>query len=157
MGEAPSSAEGGHRRCFRNLLVCSHALNITRWPLHSYGMHLADTYRPLLPPQAAALVGQPSAIRRASSGGATVLSVVFQQRPDDGTRQLLNAAELVEQCNAWEHTTAGGRTLRARCWEVGRHCDGCCLSACLHAPPRQCHCRCPSITHSGRRACCRRR
>lgn len=52
-----------------------------------------------------------------SAGSERVLRVIFHRRrsPD---RQLLNAGELVEQCNRWRHTTAGGERLRGRCWEV---------------------------------------
>ena len=128
----PPSAEGEHQRCFENLLVCTHGLNITRWPLHSFGRRVVQAYRHLLDPEVAALAATDSAARSRSGGGSsgrdsepTVLNVVFQKRGGD-TRQMLNIGELLEWCNGWEYTTADGRRLRAKCWEVrwleGRHC-----------------------------------
>jgi hypothetical protein len=147
LGEPPS-AEGDHQRCFQSMLVCTHGLDIQRWPLHEYGRHVVRAYHHLLPPEAAAAVNtqsslipppqqpSPQASRkgrpgssgasgsgRTSSGGdsgsgaATTLNIVFQKRQGD-TRQILNSEELLERCNSWQHRTAAGRRLQARCWEV---------------------------------------
>lgn len=55
------------------------------------------------------------------SGGSAaepaVLNILFHRRGTD--RLLLNAAELLERCNAWSYTTAAGVQVRARCSEVG--------------------------------------
>ena len=58
---------------------------------------------------------------QAGSGSAAVsspavLNVVFHKRTSD--RFLLNAAELLEACNAWRYTTPGGVEVRSKCWEV---------------------------------------
>lgn len=45
--------------------------------------------------------------------------MVFQRRNRDAqSRQLLNAAELVEACNRWQYTAPSGAVVRALCWEV---------------------------------------
>ena len=49
-------------------------------------------------------------------GEPAVLRVAFQKR--SGDRLLLNAAELLDKCNAWRYTTAAGVQVRAHCWEV---------------------------------------
>lgn len=143
------SFEGPPQRCFRHMFVCPRGVNITHWPLHSLGQHLARHYSSASQQQPAAKgTVQAAAEQQApntaaasarggsssggdsnsgasskdggsssSSGGERVVRVVFHKRstPD---RQLLNAAELVEQCNSWRHTTAAGRRLRATCREV---------------------------------------
>ncbi len=130
---APPSAEGSHQRCLQNMLICTHGLDTERWPLHAYGQQIAEAYQHLLPPGVAAAVGTESSIRNHGGGGSsnsssnnsgsttagpiTVINVVFQRR-DGPTRQLLNAAELVQRCNEWQHTTATGRQIAAKCWEV---------------------------------------
>lgn len=118
----PPSAEGGHQRCFDSMLICTHGLNITRWPLHSFGRHLVEAYRHLLAPEAQAAAGTESAARAGGAGapatsGITVLNVVFQKRLGD-TRQILNLEELLQLCNRWRHTTAAGRRFGFKCWEV---------------------------------------
>lgn len=52
------------------------------------------------------------------SKGERELRIVFHKRSNSDQRQLLNAAELIERCNAWRHTTAEGVRLQARCWET---------------------------------------
>ena len=49
--------------------------------------------------------------------GEVQLRIVFQKR-GGGDRQLDNAAELVERCNAWRYTAPSGARVRALCWEV---------------------------------------
>jgi hypothetical protein len=60
-----------------------------------------------------------------SEGGERQLRIVFHRRssPD---RQLLNVAELIEQCNAWRYTTKAGQRLRASCIEVSQVAAGLC-------------------------------
>lgn len=63
----------------------------------------------------------------AAAGGTQRLRVVFLQRDGEG-RQLLNAEELLERCNAWRYEPAGsGTTFAAECRQVrhrqlGLHC-----------------------------------
>ena len=49
--------------------------------------------------------------------GEVQLRIVFQKR-EGNDRQLLNAGELVERCNAWRYTAPSGARVRALCWEV---------------------------------------
>lgn len=131
-GAAPLSWEGGPQRCFKQMFVCARGLNITSWPLHGLGQHLAKHYRQEVAAAAADMQQrrqeqqqqqQPAAEVGSGGGGddaakgERVLKIVFHKRgsPD---RQLLNAAELLQRCNAWRHTTKGGQRLRARCWEA---------------------------------------
>ncbi|PRW58044.1 hypothetical protein C2E21_3663 [Chlorella sorokiniana] len=51
-----------------------------------------------------------------SKAEPAVLNILFHRRGVD--RLLLNAAELLERCNAWNYTTAAGVQVRARCSEV---------------------------------------
>lgn len=51
-----------------------------------------------------------------SEAEPAVLNILFHRRGAD--RLLLNAAELLERCNAWSYTTAAGVAVRARCSEV---------------------------------------
>jgi len=153
------------------MLICTHGLNITRWPLHAFGRHLVSTYRHLLPLEVQAAskgassiregqVGSPdelahgasavpavpgaaaSGVRKRSTGAGAgavpdVLNVVFQKRAGD-TRQILNVQELLQQCNSWRHTTAAGRQLTTKCWQVrARH--GVARHAQQHALGRACY------------------
>jgi hypothetical protein len=143
----PDSFEGGPRRCFRHMLVCMDNINITAWPLHAYGQHLVQHYERLgalpenaLPadrpkealPRRLAPPTMPFARRKAGGQAApataadkeAVLEVAFQKRHGD-ERQLMNAAELLQRCNAWRFTTSFGVEVRANCWEVrGRRASG---------------------------------
>jgi hypothetical protein len=109
--------------------VCTHGLNITRWPLHAFGRHVVEAYRHLLPPEIQELDGSSSSSGSDDDGGA-VLNVVIQKRPGD-TRQLLNMEELLSRCNGWQHRTRAGLQLRTKCWEVCGH-------ICLHCPCCDC-------------------
>ncbi|KAL4446247.1 hypothetical protein ABPG77_003054 [Micractinium sp. CCAP 211/92] len=116
------SAEGNHQRCFDSMLICTHGLNITRWPLHGFGRHLVQTYKHLLAPEARAAAETESAVRAGrpgspTAGSLTMLSVVFQTRVGD-TRQILNLEELLQRCNKWQHTTADGQRFGFKCWEA---------------------------------------
>ncbi|KAL4423825.1 hypothetical protein ABPG75_001126 [Micractinium tetrahymenae] len=120
---SPSSAEGDHQRCFESMLICTHGLNITRWPLHGFGRHLVQTYKHLLAPDVQVAADTQSAVRAgaqgsaAAPGGLTTLNVVFQKRLGD-TRQIMNLEELLQGCNEWRHTTAAGRRFGFKCWEA---------------------------------------
>jgi hypothetical protein len=59
-----------------------------------------------------------------SAGSEQVLRIIFHKRAS-ADRQLLNADELVKSCNAWRHTAADGRRLRASCTEVSSVCGVC--------------------------------
>lgn len=138
--------EGSHQRCFESMFVCTHGLNISRWPLHGFGRHVVQSYRHLLQPEVQELVGTASSVvqqrgddgtadgstssrdssitsshgapsKGSVSDGPTQLRVVFQRRVGD-TRQLLNIGELLGRCNAWRHRTTNGRQLTAQCSEV---------------------------------------
>lgn len=131
----PPSAEGNHQRCFDSMLICTHGLNITRWPLHGFGRHLVQTYKHLLAPEARAAAETESAVRAGrpgppTAGSLTMLSVVFQKRVGD-TRQILNLEELLQRCNKWQHTTADGRRFGFKCWEVSGLAQG--LRECANA------------------------
>lgn len=66
----PPSSEGSHQRCFESMLICTHGLNTTRWPLHAYGRHIVRAYKHLLPPEAAAVAASASAaVQQGSAGG----------------------------------------------------------------------------------------
>lgn len=77
------------------------------------------------PPLAAVL---PSADRASTSGR---LRILLMKRGSEG-RQILNTAELLQRCNEWQHTPAGGgppvtaecREVRGRagCWPAGAEC-----------------------------------
>lgn len=74
--------------------------------------------------------GESSSSRGSTGGegeGERLLRVIFHRR-SSLDRQLLNAAELLQRCNAWRHTTSRGQRLRASCQEVG---VGCWLDAAL--------------------------
>lgn len=145
-GGPRASYEGTPQRCFRHMYVCTNGVNSTdSWPLHAFGRHLVRHHLDSLPAEAQPLVRTqpPVALQRrlrlaaqASAGGdgkgseysssgsssssssePAVLNILFHRRGVD--RLLLNAAELLERCNAWSYTTAAGVTVRARCSEVG--------------------------------------
>ncbi|KAL4443683.1 hypothetical protein ABPG75_011420 [Micractinium tetrahymenae] len=63
--------------------------------------------------------GSKSGSSTGSSSASTerILRIIFHKR-SSADRQLLNAAELVQRCNAWRHTTSGGQRLRASCQEI---------------------------------------
>lgn len=66
-------------------------------------------------------LGKDSAGARESGAGAEVqLRVVFQKRggADKRERQLDNAADLIERCNAWRYTAPSGARVRGNCTEV---------------------------------------
>jgi len=66
------------------------------------------------PPLAAVLPSTP----RASTSGR--LRILFMKRGSEG-RQILNAGELLERCNAWRYQPpGGGPAVTASCSEVGR-------------------------------------
>jgi hypothetical protein len=67
----PLSAEGSHQRCFESMFVCTHGLNISRWPLHGFGQHVVRTYRHLLQPEVQGLVGTASSIVEQRGDGGT--------------------------------------------------------------------------------------
>lgn len=118
----PPSVEGDHQRCFESMLICTHGLNITRWPLHGFGRHVVQTYKHLLAPEVQAASGTESVVRagvhQASTvDGIIVLNVIFQKRLGD-TRQILNLQELLQRCNEYRHTTAVGKRFGFKCWEV---------------------------------------
>ncbi|KAI3428186.1 hypothetical protein D9Q98_006566 [Chlorella vulgaris] len=70
------------------------------------------------PDKAARDVAKPAMLPTNSSAGSEqVLRIIFHKRAS-ADRQLLNADELVKSCNAWRHTAADGRRLRASCTEV---------------------------------------
>lgn len=132
----PDSYEGSPQRCFKQMFVCSQGINITSWPLHGLGQHLVRHYASQL--QSAAAVASEAVVApqqhqhqpagrdgsnagvlpsSSSSGSEQVLRVIFHKRAS-ADRQLLNVRELVQQCNAWRHTTAAGRHVRGSCREV---------------------------------------
>ena len=130
-GGLRASWEGGPQRCFRHVYVCTNGVNSTdSWPLHAFGRHLVKQHLSSLPAKARPLLrAQPAvALQRwlrlaAETGGGrsgtapAVLNILFHRRGVN--RMLLNAAELLERCNAWSYTTAAGVAVRAQCSEVG--------------------------------------
>lgn len=92
-----------------------------------------------LPPLPVSVIKQLGhGMKLAEEGQDVELRIVFQKRNRDAqARQLLNAAELVEECNKWSYTAPSGATVRALCWEVRRErgvrlaCVGaCCCPTC---------------------------
>ena len=168
-GGLRASWEGGPKRCFRHIYVCTNGVNSTdSWPLHAFGRHLVKHHLGSLPAEVQPIVQAqpPVALQRrlrlaaeaaadGSGGGRggmrcrrgnhagpgwqldntpggnnpdssdtgsgkaepAVLNILFHRRGAD--RLLLNAAELLERCNAWSYTTAAGVAVRAQCSEVG--------------------------------------
>ena len=141
--------EGGEVRCFRHMFVCLDGIDTRTWQLHAYGQSLVRYYGGSAmvashteqhPPGQKFQVPPPVSIIRQlglqrESGKEEqqagvgeeqepfVVRIAFHKR--DGTlRQLLNAAELIERCNAWRYTTQSGARLQALCWEVS---NGACV------------------------------
>ncbi|PRW57966.1 hypothetical protein C2E21_3662 [Chlorella sorokiniana] len=132
-GGPRASWEGGPQRCFKHMYVCADGVNSTEtWPLHAFGRHLAKHHLRSLPAKAQPPLalqrrlrleaearnasGLTAGTNRSSTTEPAVLSILFHRRGVN--RMLLNAAELLEQCNAWNYTTTPGVQVRALCSEV---------------------------------------
>jgi hypothetical protein len=79
----------------------------------------AATLRTLPPPpqQESALRSLAKQPGEGETAGEVTLRVVFQRR-GGSDRLLLNAAELVEACNAWSTVAPSGAAVRFLCWQV---------------------------------------
>ena len=131
------------------MFVCLHGINTRTWQLHAYGQSLVRYYggsamvaiqteqhppgQQFQAPPPVSIIrqlglqrGRGKKEQQTGAGKEQVLHIAFQKR--DGTvRQLLNAAELIERCNAWRYTTQAGAQLRALCWEVSISAAEACL------------------------------
>lgn len=187
----PPSYEGGERRCFKRMFVCTEDVRyalavpkdgstprplVFRW--YEYAQHIVRQVTRRSQEQqeqqqqgSGAAVGpltaaqedeerqrrerDVSVLRRLGSDSAdspVTLRVVFQKRgnADKRERQLDNAADLIERCNAWRYTAPSGARVRGSCTEVsascgcGGGCSGSPAGAGMHASTASCTRRPPA-------------
>lgn len=114
----PPSYEGTEQRCFRQLFFCGNGTLGTPSTQYRLGQHMVQWMRKeqLLPqPAAPPCTG---ACKLRLRGGIVTLRLAFHKRSSSG-RQLLNTAELIEQCKGWTYVPRGGRTTyKLECSEV---------------------------------------
>lgn len=127
----PASHEGGEQRCFQQLFVCGSGFpgvgGAAPTEAYAAGQRVVQAVmrqqqqhpKKQLPVAAAQALGA-AADMEPSSGQSRRLRIMFLKRGAGRGRQLLNAAELVARCNAWQYQPPNGSlTVTAECREVG--------------------------------------
>lgn len=121
--QLPRSYEGGDQRCFKQLFVCTKHNLGQPYMQHALGQHVVQQLqRAGMVPSSAPRCGITCANDPAKRGGSSqiTLHVTFHKRPGK-SRQLLNAPELVAECNSWEYRPAvSAVAFVAKCSEVRR-------------------------------------
>ena len=118
----PASYEGGEQRCFQQLFVCGNRTLGQPYTQWAFGQHVVAHLQrqglvPPTPPRCGAACGGGGSGGE-SGGQQGLLRVRFHKRIGHW-RQLLNAAELLERCNAWQyHPEVRGTSFRGACDEV---------------------------------------